>query len=165
VVVSSDVFYSVSENLTETLKDQEEFSLLKAFGTATPTDKNRSDDYSAISNSAQGQNFDAKNPFKYESSDDEGPEASMDQFTSKDDSSKSKLNNHSSATKESFFYEANDPLFNDVEEFFKTKPTTTENFPSARRELKLIVRSKVRNNVKKSTPWRNKKIGRKPKTR
>lgn len=39
VVVSSDVFYSVSENLTESLKAPGEFSLLATFGTAAPTDK------------------------------------------------------------------------------------------------------------------------------
>ena len=47
-----------------------------------------STDYIANAKLAQeagqwGRNFDTKNPFKYESSDDEGPEPSMDQVRSK----------------------------------------------------------------------------------
>lgn len=72
----------------------------------------RSDDYSAPSNAVQSQNWDVKNPFKYESSDDEGPDPSIDQLTSKNDAlSKNKKNDYLSATKETFFYDVNDQLF------------------------------------------------------
>ena len=39
--VSSDIFYSVSDTLTGSLKNQEEFSLLKTFGKAAPAEKSQ----------------------------------------------------------------------------------------------------------------------------
>ncbi|XP_043279977.1 probable RNA-binding protein CG14230 [Venturia canescens] len=159
IPISSEVFYEVSENLTEALNTQEEFSLLKSFGTAPNNDKNSKDEYATQKKSEQNG---VKNSFVHDSSSDEDeppvPITSVDQLTCEP---KDRTNDIS----DTFFFVADDQRFREAEEFFNTRPSMEDDFAKVRRQLKQIVRSKIRNNVKKNNPWRNTKVSKQPKIR
>ncbi|XP_063971968.1 probable RNA-binding protein CG14230 [Diachasmimorpha longicaudata] len=153
IPVSTETFYSVSENLTETLKAPEEFSLLQRFGTAPPEKCNDVNENKVASERKTrfGENIDAKNPFRYDSSDDEDetPEKNFQ-------TTKMSEENVSSNVEDTFFL--NPSVFKEAEEFFKNPAPTNESFKKLRKELKEIVRTKVRRNIRKTQVWKRKKI-------
>ncbi|XP_034940118.1 probable RNA-binding protein CG14230 [Chelonus insularis] len=160
IPVSNEVFYSVSDNLKESLTKKEEgFSLLKTFGaTDIPENKNNNDSAEAIlhQSSKLGANFDIKNPFRYDSSESEDEDFSENTNTRNDSKENGLSNNSSSYYIDKFFLIDDDPRFKDAEDFFGTCSTSETPFNELRRELKNIVRSKVRNNVRKTLPWKKK---------
>ncbi|XP_028981911.1 probable RNA-binding protein CG14230 [Diachasma alloeum] len=153
IPVSTETFYSVSENLTETLKAPEEFSLLQRFGTAPPekTHDVNEDKVATERKSKFGENFDARNPFRYDSSDDEGENTEKNVQGARISDEKV-----SSSVEETFFL--NPAVFKEAEEFFKNPAPSNESFKKLRRELKEIVRTKIRRNIRKTQLWKRKKI-------
>ncbi|XP_011299971.1 nucleolar protein 8 [Fopius arisanus] len=154
IPVSSEIFYSVSENLTETLKAPEEFSLLQRFGTA-PEEKSRElaneEKLATERKSKFGDNFDAKNPFRYDSSEDEDETSGQNTENAKRSTEKV-----SRVVEDTFFL--NPAIFKEAEEFFKTPAPSNQSFKNLRKQLKEIVRSKIRNNTRKTQIWKHKKI-------
>ncbi|KAK0168788.1 hypothetical protein PV327_002557 [Microctonus hyperodae] len=161
IPVSNEVFYSVSDKFSESLKQQEEFSLLKTFGSTIPSDEN--EHYATEDIPKKQGKFEftqnTRNPFKYDSSDDEEDNSPAEKSISKSTSKYVPLEQC-----DSFFFIPNDSRFKEAEEFFHVTPTSNESFKNIRRELKQIVRSKIRNNVRKNQPWK-KKIGNKSQTK
>ncbi|CAL7940887.1 unnamed protein product [Xylocopa violacea] len=157
--VSKDVYFSVSDMLSKSLKEEGQFSLLKTYGKEISSDKEHED--SNVSYVAPLKppkiNFDFKstNPFKYDSSDDEhdGKQeyTNNEQFT----------NDVRENTNKLFFYD-NDIRFNEAEKFFSNQSASEDTFKELRQELKQIVRSKIRRNVKKKQPWGYKRKVKKP---
>ncbi|XP_074104617.1 uncharacterized protein LOC141531038 [Cotesia typhae] len=151
--INQEIFYSVSDKLTESLQKKEEFSLLKTFGSAVPEVEQEEEKAKAtdIQPLKVKYNIKTKNPFKYDSSDDEdGPQKNKksNKFTNEFSGKFGQPKN--------FFFTINDSRFKDAEEFFKTTSTSDESFKNTRRELKHIVRSKIRNNVRRIRPWKTK---------
>ncbi|KAK0082403.1 hypothetical protein PV325_010473 [Microctonus aethiopoides] len=158
IPVSNEVFYSVSDKFSESLKPQEEFSLLKTFGSTIPSGENEHYATEDIPKKQGKFEFTQKtrNPFKYDSSDDEEEcESPAEKSITKSTSKYIPLERC-----DSFFFIPNDPRFKEAEEFFQATSTSNESFKNVRRELKQIVRSKIRNNIRKNQPWK-KKIGNK----
>ncbi|XP_008556785.1 probable RNA-binding protein CG14230 isoform X1 [Microplitis demolitor] len=152
--VNEEIFYSVSDKLTESLQKKEEFSLLKAFGSNVPVEDANNEVAKAteLKPLKVKYNIKTKNPFKYDSSDDE------DDSNKKKNNKKltSEFNNNKFVKTNNFFFASNDSRFKDAIEFFNTPSSSNESFKDTRRELKQIVRSKIRNNVRKNRPWRTK---------
>ncbi|KOC62898.1 putative RNA-binding protein [Habropoda laboriosa] len=72
VEVSKDVYFSVSDTLSKTLKGGEHFSLLKTYGKAEEGNDNYNRSYTQPLEPPKFQfSLNSKNPFKYDSSDDE----------------------------------------------------------------------------------------------
>ena len=160
VEVSKDVYFSVSESLSKSLKEGGQFSLLKTYGKEENIKKGDNDyNATAIESAKQKKfefNFGGKNSFKCDSSDDEidndkGRSATKNEQTTSDVFKET--NN--------FFFDSNDTRFNEAVKFFSKESVPDDEFKNLRRELKQIVRSKIRNNVRNSEPWgRKKKIKR-----
>ncbi|XP_031788053.1 probable RNA-binding protein CG14230 isoform X1 [Nasonia vitripennis] len=158
---SKEVFYDVSEKLVESLKQNGDFSLLKTFG----RDTLETDDSKANVNNETEENkgsfqfnFNAKNPFRYDSSDDEdGNDEPSKTSHTKDIAEKGTI--FTRQKDDRFFFTHNDPRFEEAEQFFKKQAIQEEGaFKNRRRELKEIVRSKIRNNLKKTIPWNKRKV-------
>ncbi|XP_076757107.1 putative RNA-binding protein CG14230 [Xylocopa sonorina] len=159
VNVSKDVYFSVSDMLSKSLKEGGQFSLLKTYGKETNSDKGH--EYNNVSNVTPLKppkiNFDLKstNPFKYDSSDDEHD--GKQKYTN----SEHFTNDLREDTNKLFFY-VNDIRFNEAEKFFSNKCASDDTFNVLRQELKQIMRSKIRRNVKKKQPWGYKRKVKKP---
>ncbi|XP_053975486.1 probable RNA-binding protein CG14230 isoform X1 [Hylaeus volcanicus] len=156
--VSKDVYYSVSESLSKSLKEGGQFSLLKTSQKAETNEK-EDHEYNAPTIDSSNQpkfhfSFDRKNPFKYDSSDDENDNKE------KEPEKKHHIN-HISTEINKFFFDINDTRFNEAVQFFSKESVPDSEFKNLRRELKQIVRLKVQRNVKKNQPYgRKKKIKR-----
>ncbi|XP_015524685.1 nucleolar protein 8 isoform X1 [Neodiprion lecontei] len=150
--LSKDTFYNVSENFANTLKQDEQFSLLKTFraaksGTDDPIDEE------IYEEREHRFNFSTKNPFKYDSSADEG-ENYEDEINNKSiEKSEAKSN-----WNDRLFFNDNDIRFEDAQKFFGKQAEKNTDFSTLRRELKQIVRSKIQNNLRKKVTWKKKKI-------
>nr|XP_033337528.1 probable RNA-binding protein CG14230 [Megalopta genalis] len=147
--VSKDIYFSVSDSLTKSLKDGGQFSLLKTFGKEEVHEKEEQV-YSAKTIDSKSKkfqfNFDTKNPFKYDSSDDENDNKEIEL-------KKEVPQPHVSKATNKFFFDDNDIRFNEAVSFFCKESMPDEEFKSLRRELKQIVRTKIRHNVKKRQPF------------
>ncbi|KAF7994107.1 hypothetical protein HCN44_011376 [Aphidius gifuensis] len=152
VPVSNEVFFSVSDKLSDALKGKEEFSLLSSFG-AVETENNNDKQTTNFIGEKMEYELPSSNRFKYDSTDDE------DENFNKAENDDGKINNISGFEKlnDSFFFTTKDTRFKDAENFFKSAAVLKESFSHVRRELKQIVRKKIRNNAKKLEP-RKKKI-------
>ncbi|KAJ8681544.1 hypothetical protein QAD02_017336 [Eretmocerus hayati] len=156
VPTSNELFFDVSDKLVDSLKQTEGFSLLEAFGQKSQNTGSGGDVNDEASGNKKAFQFNfSKNPFHYDSSNDE----------SDDDHEQSILKSNETETgviqlkDDRFFFEANDNRFREAEAFFKNQSTCAEeDFKTRRRELKQIVRSKIRNNLRKKAPWTKKKI-------
>ncbi|XP_012271866.1 probable RNA-binding protein CG14230 [Orussus abietinus] len=149
--VSKEVFYKVTDTLKDALKEKESFSLLKTLGRADtierqedPKNKKAKADEPFQFNKAAGK------VFKYDSSDEEEEQE-------EEDGSNLKSITFSSGDQEEstnkFFFTADDSRFRGANEFFEVS-SPAEDFKNMRRELKQIVRMKIRNNVRKELPGR-----------
>ncbi|XP_046735034.1 nucleolar protein 8 [Diprion similis] len=150
--LTKDTFYNVSENFADALKQDEQFSLLKTFravksGTDDPVDEEI--------NEEQGHrfNFSTKDPFKYDSSADEGDDYEDETNNKSIEKSEAKSN-----WNERLFFSDNDVRFEDARKFFGKQSEKNIDFSTLRRELKQIVRSKIQNNLRKKATWKKKKI-------
>ena len=158
VEVSKDIYFSVSDSLSKSLKEGGSFSLLKTFGKEITNEKN---DNSNILNMEPLKppktqvGFDSKNPFKYDSSDEERDR--KEEYTNK----KEHTNNLIVDTNK-FFFDSNDVRFSEAENFFSKEHVSEDTFKELRQEVKQIVRSKIRKNMRKKQPWGYKKKIKKP---
>ncbi|XP_011860506.1 PREDICTED: probable RNA-binding protein CG14230 [Vollenhovia emeryi] len=160
--VSQDIYYTVSDVLTESLKQKEEFSLLKTHGKETDDTEStrRNNTFIVENNKAQKFkfNFNANNAFKYDSSDDEDihkvPDIDDEMVDeAKEDTQQKSLFGH----KDTLFLDNNDVRFNEAIKFFSTEAATNGEFNNLRRELKTIVRMKIRNNERRHQPYGKKR--------
>ncbi|XP_058807813.1 probable RNA-binding protein CG14230 [Phymastichus coffea] len=154
---SNEIYYDVSENLADSFKPDEGFSLLKVLGRNDVVISKKETEHVKQVKENEGRfefNFCSKNPFKYDSSDDEGRnEKGCDDYSFK-------LNtNNTSKEDERLFTPLSESRIEELNKFFNTPLVVDEEaFKRRRRELKKIVRTKIRNNIKKATPWKKKKV-------
>lgn len=154
VQVSTDVYFSVSDSLKKSLNEGGQFSLLKTYGTET-NEKVISEDNENVQVIEPMKpkfqfDFKSKNPFKYDSSDDE-------QDAKQEYTLNQKCTNETMEQTNKFFFSTHDIRFNEAENFFSKEYASEDKFRELRQELKQIVRSKIRRNLKKKQPWGYKK--------
>ncbi|KYN35594.1 hypothetical protein ALC56_10154, partial [Trachymyrmex septentrionalis] len=116
--VSKDIYYTVSDALTESLKQKGGFSLLKLHGKETDDTENIKDNDTSIMENIKAQhfkfNFNTSNAFKYDSSDEENTPGAPDinnQMAvdeTKEDIQENILFGH----KDTLFFDSNDVRFN-----------------------------------------------------
>ncbi|KMQ95446.1 putative rna-binding protein [Lasius niger] len=139
--VSKDIYYAVSDTLTESLKQKGEFSLLKAH--RKKDDAGNAEDCSvsiAENNKAQKfkLNFNATNAFKYDSSDDDKDvREALDTDKQMADEENTRTNSLIEY-KDTLFFDNEDTRFNEAVRFFNTEATSNNEFKNLRRELKMI---------------------------
>lgn len=161
VTVSKDIYYSVSNSLNKSLNQPGEFSLLKTYGKdIDETDnKQKGGIYAKAKEISKNKksffNFDSTNPFKYDSSDDEN-EADTKMDTTDYKEKKVSINLFGKDS-DNLFFSTNDKRFKDALNFFKKESVPKKEFKNLRRELKQIVRAKVRKNVRKTEKWGSRK--------
>ncbi|XP_029176004.1 nucleolar protein 8-like [Nylanderia fulva] len=159
--VSKDIYYTVSDILTESLKQKEEFSLLKAHRKENDTENAEDCSTSVMDNKAHNfkLNFNATNAFKYDSSDaDEDLNEVLDtdkQMT--DEIKENTCTNSLFEYKDTLFLDNEDIRFNEARRFFNAEAISNDEFKNLRRELKMIVRTKIRTNERKHQPWNKKR--------
>ncbi|XP_067636801.1 probable RNA-binding protein CG14230 [Eurosta solidaginis] len=156
--VSKEVFYVVTDTLAESLKTRGEgFSLLNMFGGAQAQDK-RADELKKVADSKILVNKLDKhtlNPFKYDSSSDEGGAIAGKQ-TLTDDMQQNVAQKKSKKQKnkivmESFFIPRNDARLKEGAKFFRyeKQDASVEEYEAVRNRLKLLIRSKINKTKKK----------------
>lgn len=157
IEVSKDLYFSISDSLSKSFKEEGQFSLLNTYRKKIDEEKrndndNDNDNVSNMSLKPQKIHFDfnSKKPFKYDSSDNE------------DNNKQEYINNkqyihHEIKDTNKFFFDINDICFNEVENFFSKEHVSEDTFKELRQELKQIVRSKIRKNLKKKQSWGYKK--------
>lgn len=170
VTVSKDVYYEVSDTLTKSLKNEGGFSLLKMY--KKDIDDNEKIETTEINTEVKENlpakpktflNFDSTNPFKYDSSDDENDVEPGIQHIEPLDHKKNDQTSHLfEKYSDNLFFSPNDSRFKDGLNFFNKEIVSNNEFKSLRRELKQIVRTKIRKNVRKTEWWGNKRKIRKP---
>ncbi|XP_049964548.1 LOW QUALITY PROTEIN: probable RNA-binding protein CG14230 [Schistocerca serialis cubense] len=172
VEVSKEKFYSVTDRLKETLKSKTQndaqFSLLEMFGSTEDkvfgfTGAQYSQEkYKNSELNKKKQIGWSRNPFKYDSSDSED-EYEVKKSTEPNQNSDETISENMKVTS-SFFFKENDARLKEGLEFITTaKRIGEEEFSKRRRELKLIIRAKIKNNMRKKRPWKKKLGGQKKK--
>ncbi|CAH1109780.1 unnamed protein product [Psylliodes chrysocephalus] len=167
--VSKEVFFSVSDNLKQTFEEKKEFSLLSMFGQYNDEEE-RPEEMEIVEGSTKisSKGFHKeKNPFKYDSSDDEDE---TEDITHQKQVSESIQKNAEISTRKCDFRKPTswtDPFFFKLDDYrlqegfdFVEKMRLDEKteFTKLRRDLKEIVKAKVRNNLRKNKPFK-KKLG------
>lgn len=160
--VSKDIYYAVSDTLTESLKQKGEFSLLKARGKERDDTENIKDNNTSTAENNKVQNFtfnfNANRAFKYDSSDNEDTHEVPDIDNQMVDKTKEDtLQNNLFGHKDTLFFNSNDVRFNEAVKFFSTEAASNDKFNNLRRELKTIVRMKIRNNERRHQPYGKKR--------
>ncbi|GAB1862626.1 Putative rna-binding protein [Camponotus japonicus] len=160
--VSKDIYYAISDTLTESLKQKGEFSLLKTHRKEKDNTGN-TEDYSGtiMENNKTKEfklNFD-ENVFKYDSSD---CEEDIQEALDTDEQMADKVEENTCTNslfeyKDTLFLDNEDIRFNEAAKFFNTEATSNDDFKNLRRELKMIVRTKIRTNERKHQPWNKKR--------
>ncbi|CAK9796428.1 Probable RNA-binding protein CG14230 [Anthophora quadrimaculata] len=143
--VSKDVYFSVSEKLSKSLKGEEQFSLLKTYGKVEEDNNDNRPDTQLQQPPKFHFSFNSKNPFKYDSSDDEHDKKEV--YVNKEQ----RIDDVMQDTNK-FFFSSNDVRFNEAEQFFSQESAPTDTFKELRWQLKQIVRTKIRRNVKRKQP-------------
>ncbi|XP_070159965.1 probable RNA-binding protein CG14230 [Polyergus mexicanus] len=159
--VSKNIYYAVSDTLTESLKQKGEFSLLKTYR-KEENDTGNAEDYSvsiAENNKAKkfNLNFSVTNAFKYDSSDDDDVHEALNTDKRMADDVEKNRTNSSFEYKNILFLNNEDIRFNEAVKFFNIEATSNDEFKNLRRELKMIVRTKIRTNERKHQPWNKKR--------
>nr|XP_034192431.1 probable RNA-binding protein CG14230 [Osmia lignaria] len=154
VEVSKDIYFSVSESLTKSLREGGGFNLLNKYGNKQNNEK-EDNDYNATpiepSQPPKFQlDFKSKNPFKYDSTDDEHDNKELY------GNNEQHINEEFQDTNK-FFFDANDTRFSEAVNFFSKEYVPDDTFKNLRYELKQIMRSKIRNNIKRAQPFGRKK--------
>ncbi|XP_046388963.1 nucleolar protein 8 [Ischnura elegans] len=182
VPVVMDRFYKVSDKLKESLrkrvgitgqgdegaKQQSNsggFSLLQKFGSPWADNEQEEAEYSTKAISRKRNEWE-KNPFRYDSSeedDDEDVKSGRPSETKDEKSVKVKTEEPSGVTSvtETFYFLENDPRLQEGLNFFgveKTFAEMQEGFNEKRTDLKMIIKAKVRNNKRRNRPLK-KKLG------
>ncbi|XP_066147811.1 probable RNA-binding protein CG14230 [Euwallacea fornicatus] len=166
-VVSKEIFYKVPERLKETFtQTQDQFSLLGTFGRCEEIEEKEKFDSEDSKDIKTNSNLMGKNPFKYDSSDDEDE---IEDIPHKDDLNKAleckndpKLSNNlyqSVFWTEPFFFKNDDFRLQEGQDFIeKIGSDHSKEFSKLRREVKGIVRAKVKNTERKTKMFK-KKLG------
>ncbi|XP_069682247.1 probable RNA-binding protein CG14230 isoform X2 [Periplaneta americana] len=150
--VSKETFYKVTDTLKETLKKRnentEEFSLRKLFGNTGKEDGSEEEETYTTKHLSKPEW--TTDPFRCESFESEQP---IEQ------------NQPQSQFSERFFFIKDDPCFQEGLDWIRGSQSKDESFDYAkhRRELKRLVRAKVKNNRRNNRPWRRKVGGQKMK--
>ncbi|XP_018301936.1 MATH and LRR domain-containing protein PFE0570w, partial [Mycetomoellerius zeteki] len=160
--VSKDIYYTLSDTLTESLKQKGGFSLLKLHGKERDDTENIKDDDTSTVENIKAQyfkfNFNANNAFKCDSSDDENTPKAPDISNEMVDETKRDIQeNILFDHKDTLFFDSNDVRFNEAVKFFSTEAASNDTLNNLRRELKTIVRMKIRNNVRRHQPYGKKR--------
>ncbi|XP_011061588.1 PREDICTED: uncharacterized protein LOC105150294 [Acromyrmex echinatior] len=160
--VSKDIYYTVSDTLTESLKQKGEFSLLKLHGKERDDTENIKDNDTSTVENIKTQhfkfNFNANNAFKYDSSGEENtPEAPDINNQMVDETKEDIQENIPFGHKDTLFFDSNDVRFNEAVKFFSTEAASNDTLNNLRRELKTIVRMKIRNNIRRHQPYGKKR--------
>ncbi|EFA06490.1 probable RNA-binding protein CG14230 [Tribolium castaneum] len=166
-VVSKEIFYKVEDGLKSTLEEKQEFSLLKLFGQEEKDELNNSiENYETQTNNKIRNNaFLNDNPFHYDSSDDEPEEPKNAETTKKPEEFETKAQTNTVRTWfEPFFLKEDDYRLQEGSDFIKRLASENKSeFSQQRRDIKLIVRAKVRNNLRKNNQFKKKLGGNKRK--
>ncbi|EZA48780.1 hypothetical protein DMN91_004913 [Ooceraea biroi] len=165
VDVSKDIYYAVSDTLAESLKQKEEFSLLKTFGKEKKNDTGHAESNDAsIAESKDRKfrfNFNASNVLnnKCDSSDEDVDEVNKPDANERTVEGTEYDENTCNifAHKDILFFDKDDVRFNEAVRFFNAEAAPTDEFKNLRRELKQIVRTKIRNNEKQHQRWGKKR--------
>ncbi|KAJ3642318.1 hypothetical protein Zmor_025116 [Zophobas morio] len=162
-LVSKDVFYQVDNDLKISLQSQQEFSLLKQFGKDEDMKSVADVEYEQSEEIIKNQNkFDlnSTNPFRYDSSDEEPDSSQHVEPVNAQEFDKDNVPFHS----EPFFFKEDDFRFQDGSDFIKRVGSERNAaFVEQRRNLKHIIKAKIRNNNRKSNPFKKKLGGNKKK--
>ncbi|EFN90139.1 hypothetical protein EAI_09655 [Harpegnathos saltator] len=169
VEVSKDIYYTISETLTESLKNNEKFSLLKT----CRREKNDTDvdDRDAENNDINHADisrkndkdeqfkfhFSAKNTSKYESDNENINETFDMDIQVVEQSEDNNCINGLFGYKDTLFLKDDDVRFNEAVRFFNIEAVSNDEFKNLRRELKVIVRTKIRRNERKYQSWNKKR--------
>ncbi|KAK5648978.1 hypothetical protein RI129_003870 [Pyrocoelia pectoralis] len=156
--VSKETFYTVESDLKQTLYGSEGFSFSKLFGDRV----NEIEEETIEEHSQQRpagirkQSAHEANPFKYDSSEDE--EDKEQKLVSEPVVEKvEKVQVKPRLWTETFFFKEDDYRLQEGFDFIKRLQLgEQENFQKVRRNLKEIVRAKVKNNLRKNRPFKRK---------
>ncbi|XP_018579304.1 probable RNA-binding protein CG14230 isoform X2 [Anoplophora glabripennis] len=168
--VSKEVFYKVTDDLKDSLKEKHEFSLLSMFGKADEEEQVKEEEETTKQISSGTNKFmQEKNPFRYDSSDDENetedvPNKEDAQQNEKPLETQARTNARNTFWSEPFFFTDDDYRLQEGVDFIEKMSTKEDNdFTKLRRDLKGIVKAKVRNNQRKNRPFKKKLGGSKKK--
>ncbi|XP_076268324.1 putative RNA-binding protein CG14230 isoform X2 [Rhynchophorus ferrugineus] len=174
--VSKEVFYRVTNDLKETFEDKEQFSLLGAFGRAdsdreffSEADKEEEEGASNGLSLNSSSMLKSKNPFKYDSSDDEDetediPHKSLPGAQVQSTEATANKSQKSIFWTESFFFKNDDYRLQEGADFLEKIKGENREFDKVRRELKGIVKAKIRNTARKNKMFKKKLGGNKKKS-
>ncbi|KAG5897302.1 hypothetical protein JTB14_011465 [Gonioctena quinquepunctata] len=161
--VSKEVFYKVTDNLKESLQEKQEFSLLGMFGKTQENEEG--DQPETVTKIIPNNLVKEKNPFRYDSSDDDDETENIPfQHEVQQESNASRSLQQSDSKRNSVW---NDPFFFRVDDYRlqegfdfieKMKLEEKTEFTKLRRNLKEIVKAKVKNNQRKNKMFK-KKLG------
>ncbi|CAG9835348.1 unnamed protein product [Diabrotica balteata] len=165
--VSKEVFFKVSDDLKETFEEKKEFSLLSMFGRHEDKDEEIDDKPQEQPVSVNNKFQQEKNPFKYDSSDDEDQTEDIPSQNAVTETETKQFDNiktqgglrRTTTWTDSFFFKVDDYRLQEGLDFVeKMKLDENSEFTKLRRDLKGIVKAKVRNNLRKNKPFK-KKLG------
>ncbi|ENN72821.1 hypothetical protein HUJ04_013388 [Dendroctonus ponderosae] len=161
--VSKEIFYKVPESLKTVFEgSNRQFSLLSAFGKPEKIEEANAEELPAKTITSLS-NYPSHNPFKHDSSDEENEAEDIPhKGTAEPSGPKSDLqqnNLRSSQTvfwTEPFFFKIDDFRLQEGFDFIEKMKASEKEFVSVRRQVKEIVKSKVRNNERKIKMFKNK---------
>ncbi|XP_037930873.1 probable RNA-binding protein CG14230 [Teleopsis dalmanni] len=158
-VVSKDVFYEVSNTLTQSLKTKTYgFSLLNMFGKEENLNQ-REKQFKKNANKkillSKSDILITANPFPYDSSSASENELEKEIETSLKDKTWNKLRKNNVIT-ETFFMSKNDARLKDGYKFYKynKKSENQESYENVRNQLKYLIKTKINKNKKNVTRFR-----------
>ncbi|VEN34181.1 unnamed protein product [Callosobruchus maculatus] len=168
--VSKEIFYKVTEDLKECLQEKEGFSLLNLFGKAEDKELDEKEEYKDTSVPVDiSDEVGGRNPFQYDSSDD-GDDPTEDTPNKEGDycirsEQVSSGNVRKDFWTESFFFKDDDYRLQEGSDFMERIKSDgyTEDFCKVRRNVKEIVKAKIKNNQRRNRPLKQKLGGNKKK--
>ncbi|XP_056645944.1 probable RNA-binding protein CG14230 [Diorhabda sublineata] len=162
--VSKEVFYKVVDNLKQSFEEKKEFSLLSMFGHHDETEHEGMETETQVPTNVNNKFQQEQNPFKYDSSDEEDQTEDIPSKTTEINSDTKKISNEQKTRSapswtDPFFFKLDDYRLQEGFDFVeKMKLENNTEFTKLRRDLKGIVKAKVRNNLRKNKPFK-KKLG------
>nr|CAH7727309.1 unnamed protein product [Callosobruchus chinensis] len=165
--VSKEIAYKVTEDLKERLQENKGFSLLNLFGKAEETQLVEENEYKNTSVPVDiSDEVGGRNPFQYDSSDDDDQTEDIPNKESKEcirSEQVSSGNVRKNFWTESFFFKDDDYrlqgfAFSEGSDFMERMKTDdyTEDFCKVRRNVKEIVKAKIKNNQRRNRPFKQK---------
>lgn len=153
--VSKETFYTVQTDLKQSLYGSEGFSLSKLFGNKVNEIQEETTHFEEKPLDVRQTEFDT-NPFKYDSSEDEeGKEETLASVPLVEKIEKVQVKPR--LWTETFFFKEDDYRMQEGFDFIKRlQVAEQENFNTVRRNLREIVKGKVKNNLRKNRPFKRK---------